>query len=76
MPQKTEAAARARAEAMFKHRQQQAADAPKAMAEYRAAERAKYDRMSRLRALRLARDSRARRAEPSQAPNARRAPPA
>jgi hypothetical protein len=76
MPQKTEAAARSRAEAMFKHRQQQAADAPKAMAEYREAERAKFDRISQLRALRLARDARARRAEPSQGPNARRAPPA
>lgn len=61
MPLKTDAAARARAEAMFKHRQQQAADAPKAMAEYRAAERAKYDRMHQLRALRLARDGRIRR---------------
>ena len=61
MPQKTDAAARARAEAMFKHRQQQAADAPKAMAEYRAAELARYDRMRQLRALRLARDARVRR---------------
>jgi len=58
MPQQSEAAARARAEAMFKHRQEQAADAPKAMAEYRAAERARYDRMGQLRELRLARDVR------------------
>jgi hypothetical protein len=74
MPLKTEAAARDRAEAMFKHRQQQAADAPKAMAEYRAAERAKYDRMRQLRALRLAGEAPVRRADRSQGPNARRTP--
>jgi len=58
MPQKSDSAARARAEALFKRRQEQAADAPIAMAEYRAAERAKYERMRELRELRLARDAR------------------
>jgi len=60
MPQKSDPASRARAEALFKRRQEQAADAPKAMAEYRAAERAKYARMRELRALRLARDAQLR----------------
>ncbi|HEY4921157.1 MAG TPA: hypothetical protein VII40_13710 [Xanthobacteraceae bacterium] len=45
---------------MFKRRQEQQADAPKAMAEYRAAERARYERMQQLRALRLARETDAR----------------
>ncbi len=57
MPQKTDPAALTRAEALFKHRQAQLADAPKAMAEYRAAERAKYARMQQLRELRLAREA-------------------
>jgi hypothetical protein len=59
MPEKTDTAARARAEAMFKRRQEQQADAPKAMAEYRAAERARYERMRQLRALRLSRETNA-----------------
>lgn len=67
MPKTTDPAARARAEALFKRRQEQAADAPRAMAEYRAAERAKYERMGELRALRLARDARLAR-EPVTAP--------
>ena len=58
MPQKSDSAARARAEALFKRRQEQARDAPIAMAEYRAAERAKYERMRELREMRLARDAR------------------
>lgn len=49
-------AKRARAEALFKTREAQKADAPGAMGEYRAAQRAAYDRMRELRALRLARD--------------------
>jgi len=49
--------------ALLKRRQEQAADAPKAMAEYRAAQRAAIDRMHRLRALRLARDSAAAKSE-------------
>jgi len=44
---------------MFKRRQEQQADAPKAMAEYRAAERARYERMRQLRALRLSRETNA-----------------
>lgn len=64
MPQKADKAdpaASARAEALFKRRQEQQIDAPKAMAEYRAAERAKYARMHELRALRLAREAQMRR---------------
>ncbi len=57
MPQNDQTAVRSRAEAMFKRREQQKADAPVAMAEYRAAERAKYERMRELRALRLAREA-------------------
>ena len=60
MPQqRSESAARARAEALFKQRQAQQEDAPRAMAEYRAAERARYERMRELRELRLAREARA-----------------
>ncbi len=59
MPQKTDPISRARAEALFKRRQEQLADAPKAMAEYRAAERAKYEHMRELKALRLAREAEA-----------------
>jgi hypothetical protein len=59
MPQKSDPA-HARAQALFKQRQQQQAEAPKAMAEYRAAEQAKYARMRQLRALRLAREAQAR----------------
>jgi hypothetical protein len=48
---------RARAERIFKTREQQKADAPKAMAEYHAAQQAMRDRTERLRQLRLARDA-------------------
>ena len=59
MPQqRSGSAARARAEALFKHRQAQQEDAPRAMAEYRAAERARYERMHELRKMRLAREAR------------------
>jgi hypothetical protein len=58
MPQNDQTATRSRAEALFKRRQEQKADAPVAMAEYRAAERAKYERMRELRELRLAREAR------------------
>jgi len=44
-------------EALLKKRMEQQADAPKAMAEYRAAQQAALDRIPRLRALRLARDA-------------------
>jgi hypothetical protein len=57
MPQKADPAALTRAEALFKQRQAQLVDAPKAMAEYRAAERAKYARMQQLRELRLAHEA-------------------
>jgi hypothetical protein len=57
MPQSDQAATRSRAEALFKRREEQKADAPVAMAEYRAAERAKYERMRELRELRLAREA-------------------
>jgi hypothetical protein len=45
----------ARAERLFKTREQQKADAPVAMAEYRAAQQATWDRMHQLRRMRLAR---------------------
>ena len=48
---------RARAERIFKTREQQKADAPKAMADYYAAQQAMRDRTERLRQLRLARDA-------------------
>ena len=57
MPQKTDRAARARADALFKRREQQRIDAPVAMAEYRAAQQAALARMRELRRLRLARDA-------------------
>jgi len=60
MPRKSDPTTRARAEALFKRRQEQAADAPKAMAEYRAAESARYARMRELRAMRLAREAQLR----------------
>jgi hypothetical protein len=47
--------ARARAEAHFKVRQQQKADAPVALREYREAQRATLDNMERLRRLRATR---------------------
>jgi hypothetical protein len=43
--------------ALAERRAQQQADAPKAMAEYRAAQRAALDRMQELRAMRLAREA-------------------
>jgi hypothetical protein len=43
--------------AFRKKREQQRAEAPVAMAEYRAAQQAALDRIPRLRALRLARDA-------------------
>jgi hypothetical protein len=43
--------------ALLKRREEQQADAPKAMAEYRAAQRAALDRMHQLRAMRLAREA-------------------
>ncbi len=48
---------RTRAEALFRRREQQKADAPVAMAEYRAAQQAALERMHELRRLRLARDA-------------------
>ena len=44
-------------EALLKRRMEQEADAPKAMAEYRAAQQAALDRIPRLRAMRLAREA-------------------
>jgi hypothetical protein len=46
--------ARVRAEAMFNLREQQKADAPRAVLNYRAAQQAARDQMQRLRAQRLA----------------------
>jgi hypothetical protein len=43
--------------AFLKRREEQRADAPKAMAEYRAAQQAAIDRMPQLRAQRLAREA-------------------
>jgi len=48
---------RARAERIFKTREQQKADAPKATADYYAAQQAIRDRTEKLRQLRLARDA-------------------
>ncbi len=56
MPNKTEAD-RARAEQMFKMRERQKADAPKATADYYAALQRTRDRMQELRRLRLAREA-------------------
>jgi hypothetical protein len=47
---------RARAERLFKTREQQKADAPKATADYYGAQQAVRDRTQELRRLRLARD--------------------
>ena len=47
----------ARRIALAKRREEQAADAPKAMAEYRAKQRAALTRMHELRAMRLAREA-------------------
>lgn len=49
--------------ALLKRREEQQADAPKAMAEYRDAQRAAIERMHQLRAMRLARE-----AAPAQSP--------
>jgi hypothetical protein len=55
-PKRTAAAKRL---AFLQRREEQAADAPKAMAEYRAGQQAAIDRMPQLRALRLARKAEA-----------------
>jgi hypothetical protein len=57
MSRRSDDASRARAEALFKRRAEQKADAPVAMAEYQAAQRAALERMHELRRLRLARDA-------------------
>jgi len=56
MPQQ-ENTNRARAERLFKTRERQKADAPKATADYYAAEQAVRDRTQELKRLRLARNS-------------------
>jgi hypothetical protein len=56
MPQH-ENAERARAERLFKTREEQKADAPKATADYYAAEQAVRDRTQELRRLQLAREA-------------------
>lgn len=53
-------AARARAEAQFKKKEQQAREGAQARAEYEAEQRAVREKTARLRALRLARDAAAR----------------
>jgi hypothetical protein len=60
MPQH-ENADRARAERLFKTRERQKADAPKAIADYYAAEQVVRDRTHELRRLRLARDAQKKR---------------
>jgi hypothetical protein len=57
MQQKSDEASRVRAEALFRRREQQKADAPVAMAEYRAKQQAALQRMHELRRLRLAREA-------------------
>jgi acyl-CoA reductase-like NAD-dependent aldehyde dehydrogenase len=49
---------RVRAQRLFKVREKQKADAPKAMADYRAAEQRLRDRTQELRRLRIAREAR------------------
>ena len=49
--------AKARAEAMFKRKEEQATDGGRAWAEYQAERRALEERIQRLRALRLAREA-------------------
>ena len=71
-PPKSDDITRARAEAAFKERDQQKADAPAAMAEYRAAQQAALDRMHELRRLRLAREAQGER--PSLEPRRRGRP--
>ena len=56
MPVQSADFSRARAEALFKPRDQQKADRAVAMAEYRAAQQVALERMHELRRLRLARD--------------------
>jgi hypothetical protein len=63
MPTKT-VDPRARAERLFKTREQQKADAPVAMAEYRAAQQATWDRMHQLKQMRLARGATRAAAQP------------
>jgi hypothetical protein len=55
-------ATRARAEAQFKKKEQQAREGEQARAEYEAAQRGVRENTARLRALRLARDAAARQA--------------
>jgi len=50
-----------RAERIFKQREQQRADAPKAMADYRAVEQRLRDRTQELKRLRLARETQKKR---------------
>jgi hypothetical protein len=57
LPNDPQATDQARRIALAKRREEQAADAPKAMAEYREAQRAALTRMHELRAMRLARDA-------------------
>lgn len=54
----------ARAEARFKSKQARDADAPKAVQEYRAAQKAALARMHQLRELRLAREAKKKRRAP------------
>ena len=53
----TQDLAKARAEAMFKRKEEQAAEGARAWAEYQAQRRALEERTERLRALRLAREA-------------------
>jgi hypothetical protein len=57
MQRHSDDASRTRAEALFKRREQQKADAPVAMAEYRAGQEAALRRMQELKRLRLAREA-------------------
>jgi len=57
MHQRSDEASRTRAEALFRRREQQKADAPIAMAEYRAKQQAALQRMHELRRQRLAREA-------------------
>ena len=59
MPHNKHDADRARAEATFKRRELQKADAPKAMQDYLAAQQAIRDRTKELRQMRLAREAQA-----------------
>jgi hypothetical protein len=72
MPRQSDDTSRARAEALFKRREAQKADAPVAMAEYRAAQRAALERMHELRRLRLARDAQLAARKEAQSPPYRR----